>query len=83
MVALYNAADRVKTSQQPDSYTVEAHYACTFAELVAFIEDTLTQREKCSLLLKLYNLLRLYWERLAQLDVFSLSAHSASLKTTY
>ena len=59
----------MKTSEQLGSYTVEAHYARTFAELVVFIEDTLADREECSLVFKLSDLVRLYRERLIQLGV--------------
>ena len=56
LVALYNSADRVKTSEQIDSCTTEAHYARAFAELNAFIEDTLTDREEHSPVFKLSDL---------------------------
>ena len=69
LVALYNAADRVKTSEQLGSYTVEVHYARTFAELIALIEDTLADREERSFVFKLSDLVRLYMERLIQLGV--------------
>ncbi len=79
LVALYNAADRVKTSEQTDN-TNEVHYARAFAELVAFIEDTLTDREECSPVFKLSGLVQLYRERLVQLGVSSPRVHSTRLK---
>ena len=60
LVALYNAANRINTSEEADSHTTEVHYARAFAELVAFVEDTLTDREECSPVFKLSNLVRLY-----------------------
>ena len=78
LVALYNAADRVKTSEQTESRTTESHYARAFAELVAFIDDTLTDKEECSPVFKLSELVHLYRERLVQLGVSSV--HSTRLK---
>ena len=77
---MYNSADRVKTSEQIDSCTTEAHYARAFAELNAFIEDTLTDREEHSPVFKLSDLVRLYRERLIQLGVSSPCVHSTRLK---
>ena len=80
LVALYNAADRVKTSEQTESHTTESHYARAFAELVAFIDDTLTDREERSPVFKLSELVHLYRERLIQLSVSSQCVHSTRLK---
>ena len=80
LVALYNAAERVKASEPADSNTTEAHYARAFAELIAFIEDTLADREECSPVFKLSDLVRLYRERLVQLGVSSPCVHSTRLK---
>ena len=78
MVALYNATDRVKISEKTDSYTTEAQYAHTFAELVAFIEDTLTDREHTPSI-KLSYLVQLYEWRLVRLGVSSPCVHSTRL----
>ena len=80
LVALYNVADRVKTSEQTESRTTESHYARAFAELVAFIDDTLTDREERSPVFKLSELVHLYRERLVQLGVSSQCVHSTRLK---
>ena len=80
LVALYNAADRVKTSEQTESRTTESHYARAFAELVAFIDDTLTDREERSPVFKLSELVHLYRERLVQVGVSSQCVHSTRLK---
>ena len=55
LVALYNATDRVKTSEQTDNHTTEVHYARAFAQLFAFIEDTLTNRENALQFLNLFD----------------------------
>ena len=58
----------MKTSEQTDNHTTEAHYACAFAELTALIENTI------------FDLVRLYRERLVQLGVSSPCVHSTRLK---
>lgn len=68
LVSLYNAADRVRIAEQTDNRTTEAYYARAFAELVAFIEDTVTDREH-SPVFKLSDLVGLYRDRLTQLGV--------------
>ncbi len=44
LVALYNAAERMKSNIQEDR-TIEMYYARAFAELVAFIDDTFSDKE--------------------------------------
>ena len=49
LVALHNAAARAKTSEQNDNCEggiAEISYARAFAELAAFIEDVLAEREE-------------------------------------
>ncbi len=82
LVALYNAA-RSKTSEQNENRegaTTEMFYARAFAELVAFIEDTLADREQQTPVFKLSDLVRLYKDRLVQLNVPSPCVHSTRLK---
>ena len=79
LVALYNAAGRMKTSEQTDSHT-ETLYARAFAELSTFVEDTLNDREESSPVFKLSDLVRLYRERVVQLGVSSSCVHSTRLK---
>ena len=55
-------------------------YARAFAELVAFIKDTLADREQQTPVFKLSDLVRLYKDRLAQLNVSSPCVHSTRLK---
>ena len=70
----------MNTSKEADSHTTEVHYARAFAELVAFVEDTLADREECSPMFKLSNLVQLYRERLIQLGELSPCVHSTRLK---
>ena len=69
-MALYNAAARAKTSEQNDNCEgglAEISCARKFAELAAFIEDALVEREEQTPIFKLSDLVTLYTNRLTQL----------------
>ncbi len=78
LVALYNAAERMKSNIQEDR-TIEMYYARAFAELVAFIDDTFSDKEHRPVF-KLPDLAGLYRDRLTQLGVTSPNVHSTRLK---
>ena len=80
LVALYNAAARSKMSEKSEEKSMEKYYARAFAELLAFIEETLGNTEEHTPVFKLSDLIRLYKDRLVQLKVISPSVHSTRLK---
>ena len=83
LVALYNAAAGAKTSEQNDNCeggVAEISYPRAFAELAAFIEDALAEREEQTPIFKLSDLVTLYTDRLTQLGVSSPCVHSTRLK---
>lgn len=72
-----------KKSERSDSSVDESsdvRYAHGFAELVAFIEDKLADKEEQAPVFKLSNLVQLYRERLVQLGVSSPYVHATRLK---
>ena len=69
-----------KTSDNPGGGTTELYYARVFAELIAFIEDTLANREEQSPIFKLSDLVGLYTDTLTQLCVPSPCVHPTRLK---
>ena len=80
LVAFYNAAAQSKMSEKSDDKSMEKHYARAFAELLAFIEETLANREEQTPVFKLSDLVQLYKDRLVQLKVISPSVHSTRIK---
>ena len=81
LVALYNAAARVKTpGPNTECQTTEAHFARAFAELFVFIEETLADRDELSPVFKLSDLVRLYSDRLIQLGIPRPTVHATRLK---
>ena len=80
LVALYNAADRVKSSEGTASHATEACYARAFAELIAFLEESLASTDERSPVFKLSDLVQLYVKRLEQLGVSCPCVHSTRLK---
>ena len=80
LVALYNAAARSKMSEKSEEKSMEKHYARVFAELLAFIEETLANTEEHTPVFKLSDFVQLYKDRLVQLKVISPSVHSTRLK---
>ncbi len=59
LVALYNAADRVKSSEETASHETEACYARAFAEIIAFLEESLASTDERSPVFKLSDLVQL------------------------
>ena len=82
LVALYNAARSKKSGKKEncEDGTTEMFYARAFVELVAFIEDTLADREQQTPVYKLSDLVWLCKDRLAQLSVSSPCVYSTRLK---
>ena len=79
LVAVHNAAAaRTKLSEcdeDSEGGSTDLHYARAFAELLAFIEETLANTEEYTPVFKLSDL-RLYKERLVQLSVTAPSVYS-------
>lgn len=83
LVAIYSATAGVKANGKLKNKVRGQDNQCSrvFAELVAFIEDTLATREEqtASPVFKLSDLVGLYTDRLAQLGVARPSVHAARL----
>ena len=85
MVALYNAAERKKTSDSTNTsedVQTQSFYTRAFAELVAFIDDSITENHDQNTLpvFRLSNLRKLHSDRLLPLGVLCPYVHLTRLK---
>lgn len=85
LVALYNAAERKKTTDSTNTsedVDKQNHYARAFAELLSFIDDSITENhdQNTSPVFRLSDLRKLYSDRLLQLGVSCPYVHSTRLK---
>ena len=84
LAALYNASRKKDSDSNNNELDAETkrYHARAFAELVAFIEDTLVEShdEHTSPVFKLVDLIRLYSDRLTQLGVTTPYVHSSRFK---